>query len=119
MTARDALAAIRLRAAVATEGPWTVDLDEPTGVVHPDKPDGFDGVMIAYLVDHDAGMFPREHNGAFIAHARTDVPALVEALEAVLDAIDRADPPGAMRAGTPSVSLAVLRAALSPLERTP
>lgn len=43
-------------------------------------------------------------------------PRLVEALEAVLDAIDRADPPGAMKAGTPAVSVAVLRSALSTLE---
>jgi hypothetical protein len=42
-------------------------------------------------------------------------PRLVEALEAVLDAIDRADPPGAMKAGT-AVSVAVLRSALSTLE---
>lgn len=83
LTAR--LAEIRARAEVATEGPWIVDPDESRGVMHPDKPDGFDGVMIAYLTDHDAGMFPREHNGAFIAHARQDVPQLVKALQAVLE----------------------------------
>jgi hypothetical protein len=75
------------------------------GLLRPDVDDS-DGVY-GVLDGRDA---------EFIAHARADVPTLVKALEAVLDAIDRADPPGAMKAGTPTVSVAVLRSALSPLE---
>lgn len=45
-----------------------------------------------------------------------DLAALVEVVKAVRSAIDRADPPGQMKAGTPSVSVAVLRAALNILE---
>lgn len=54
--------------------------------------------------------------GAELRIVERHAPAMLRALEAVLDAIDRADPPGAMKAGTPTVSVAVLRSALSPLE---
>ena len=82
---RPSLAGIEQRTAAATEEPWIVDPDDPEIVMHPDKgTDAWDGFAIAKIVDHDGGMFPREHNGAFIAHARTDLPALTAAVRDVL-----------------------------------
>jgi hypothetical protein len=75
VSARDALAAIRERAEAATEGPW-----------HRDRTNSLGAYVISVrnraftIVD---GLLKRD--AEFIAHARTDVPALVGALEAVLD----------------------------------
>ena len=92
MTAADRLNEIEARANAATEGPWTpdeyteVDPDgfyELARVIAPD-PDGDDwcaiGVVHTGILRPDAG---------FIAHARTDVPALVAALRAVLEEIEK------------------------------
>lgn len=67
---RTELEAMRERAEAATEGPWTADglegnLDSPRGRVA-------------------EATWWREVDAQFIAHARTDVPRLVAALEAVL-----------------------------------
>lgn len=70
MTARDALRAMRERADAATEGPW----------------EAADYLVMASDIDiTDCQIRP---DAEFIAHARTDVPALVKALEAVLEALD-------------------------------
>ena len=68
---------IKARAAAATGGPWRVQLD------------GFDyGPWDEVYVDNARGQCPCTPcgvpNAEFIAHARTDVPALVAAVEAVL-----------------------------------
>ena len=88
MSATDRLAQIEARANAATEGPWEsdeyteIDPDgfyELSRVIAPDPDDGEDyaiGVVHVGILRNDA---------AFIAHARTDVPALVAALRAVLD----------------------------------
>lgn len=84
MSARDALAAIRERAEAATEGPW---------MHREERRDG--GRIREHSVetsDRLIAEYQRDVNAGFIAHARTDVPALVEALEAVLAVLDAPDP---------------------------
>lgn len=65
---QDALAQIKARAENATEGPWEV--------------------LKERVVTEDMDLItPRLHwapDAEFIAHARTDVPRLVEAIEAVM-----------------------------------
>lgn len=84
MSARDALAAIRERAQAATEGPWwgggSNRRRDAVGLVGRLSDRGT-GNAIAVLAG--VGM-DRVADAEFIAHARTDVPALVGALEAVL-----------------------------------
>ena len=118
-------------AEAATPGPWEVD-DDDCGMATPDAP------MVATpwvggRRTHIVGSPVRPHgkplpeNAEFIAAAN---PATILRLIAEVDrwkarathadsklavvaaAIDRADPPGRMKVGTPSVSVAVLRAAL-------
>ena len=82
MSAADRLNEIEARANAATEGPWAVVVD--------------DGVILALvLTDEDDGLMFGDNgydapittetgeDAEFIAHARTDVPALVAALRAV------------------------------------
>ena len=85
MTAADRLAEIEARIEAATEGPWTVlpdsaDWDVPildaAGSFICCSPD--DGVRGGHLAQ----------DAAFIAHARTDLPATVKALRAVLELAD-------------------------------
>lgn len=73
---------IEARANAATEGPWEVEHHYARGVgryvvseVHP--PVECEG--------NGAGGVYRSEDAEFIAHARTDVPALVSALRAVLE----------------------------------
>lgn len=46
-----------------------------------------------------------------------DTSELLAVVREVAAAIDRADPPGRMKAGTPTVSVAQLRSALAPLTK--
>lgn len=84
MTAREFLAAVQQRAAAATSGPWMKDPDEPSIVLKPDAPGGWDGTAIATVQRDDYGLV-EEANTEFIAASRTDVPRLVAALTAALD----------------------------------
>lgn len=68
MTLADRLAEIQARADNATDGPW--------------EPDGQDSWTPAGRSDFHLSISDAE----FIAHARTDVPALIAALCAALDA---------------------------------
>ncbi|MDQ8040622.1 hypothetical protein RDI86_02010 [Cellulosimicrobium sp. XJ-DQ-B-000] len=86
-TARDYLAAVQQRADAATDGPWTKDPDEPSIVLKPDAPGGWDGTAIATVQRDDYGLV-EEANTEFIAASRTDVPRLVAALTAALDLAD-------------------------------
>ena len=94
MSAADRLNEIEARANAATEGPWTpdeyteVDPDgfyELARVIAPD-PDGDDWCAIGVV--HTGILRP---DADFIAHARTDVPALVAALRAVLTLADHVE----------------------------
>ena len=87
-----ALAAIRARADAATEGPW-----EWEGEAGEDRLQ-FDNSLIACrgtedpvlcAWGHDAyGIDVGKADAEFIAHARTDLPALLAAVEAVLELHD-------------------------------
>ena len=79
--AEDVLAEIEGRAGGATAGPWGIDT--------PMSGRPFEMVVIA--IDRDgrkrsgiADAWSSPDNAAFIAHARTDVPRMAEALRAVL-----------------------------------
>ena len=73
---------IEARANAATEGPWM-------GIRYPD---GFLGRVIGGNGFGVAEDFPDDADAEFIAHARTDVPALVAALRAVLNLHFKAQP---------------------------
>ena len=92
MTAADRLNEIQARAEKATHGPWEVQ-EEEWAVIS----SGSDSVLHAFAVEKDCiecGTPQDEcdtevvldiEDVEFIAHARSDVPALVAALRAVLD----------------------------------
>lgn len=73
---RETLNRIRRQADAATEGPWV-------GIRYPD------GLLGRVIVSGELGVciaedFPDDADAEFIAHARTAVPALLDALEKVL-----------------------------------
>ena len=92
MTAADRLDKIQARADAATDGPWSSHAfgysgdGEPSSiVVHHGKFNWQavrDGEFVASMPRWDA---QESDDAVFIAHARTDVPALVAAVRAVLD----------------------------------
>ena len=67
---------IKARAAAATEGPW---MNLMLALV----PVGRDGNIADTACEDSVGN--RVNNAEFVAHARTDVPVLVAAVEAVLE----------------------------------
>ena len=75
MTAADRLNEIEARANAATEGPWFVSDDAVWVDRGEGNADGITGPLAPWCFGE----------AEFIAHARTDVPALVAALRAVLD----------------------------------
>lgn len=77
MTAREWLDAAQARADAATKGPWEYAAETEEIV----SPDG--GIVEMTWPGRNRA------NATFIAHARTDAPALVAALRAVLDEVDR------------------------------
>lgn len=108
------LAAIREREQAATQGPWWSDQDERVYRLHgvhatipPQMFPGTDEVMIPeHVMNHQilkapkqgtsyAEYWPGEADDAFITHARSDVPRLVAAVEAVLELhVPVSDDPG-------------------------
>lgn len=81
---RERLRRTRERADAATPGPWRVGPwrgfgDEATGEHNVEDAGGEDLAGVR-------GMFHRRTDAEFVAHAREDVPALVEALKGVLEA---------------------------------
>lgn len=103
MNAADSLAEIQGRANAATDGPWAAWLDQ----------DGADHMQGLLMVGNAAAVIPEgeswiegvdvnpiahtycEEDRQFIAAARSDVPALVAALQAVLAQCDRHESIGA------------------------
>ena len=90
MTAADRLDEIEARAEAATAGPWGHEPPPGPGedpmraiCVYPEE----DGGALAYVQ-------PLAADAEFIAHARTDVPALTNGLESVLDYVDRCEESG-------------------------
>ena len=85
MTALDRLAEIEALANAATEGPWTASGPFIGAVNAPEE----DDPIFAEVNGEDDER--AELDAEFIAHARTDVPALVAALRAVLAEADALD----------------------------
>ena len=77
---QERLDAIRERVEVATKGPWAVDSDDPSYIIHSER-GGWDGLVIAQVADQDGALFPVEHNGALIAHAPQDMADLLAEVE--------------------------------------
>lgn len=77
---QEQLDAIRGRVEAATDGPWSIDSDDFTYVIHPEK-GGWDGLVIAQVADQDGALFSVEHNGALIAHAPQDLADLLAEVE--------------------------------------
>jgi hypothetical protein len=86
-------AAARARCAAATPGPWKRGLDSFVGIRINNRAYGGRGIPVLFRCqcEHDFGaMLPkqqREANIAFVAHARTDLPAALDEigrLEALL-----------------------------------
>lgn len=73
---QERLDAIRERVEVATDGPWAVDSDDPSYIIHSER-GGWDGLVIAQVAEQDGALFPVEHNGALIAHAPQDLADLL------------------------------------------
>lgn len=77
---QEQLDAIRERVEVATDGPWAVDSDDPSYIIHSER-GGWDGLVIAQVAEQDGALFPVEHNGALIAHAPQDLTDLLAEVE--------------------------------------
>ena len=86
MTAADRLNEIEARANAATEGPWEAYRPNPAYRIYEicsTTPQGLDETLA------EVSGYNASDDADFIAHARTDVPALMAALRAVLDLADR------------------------------
>mgnify|MGYP006950148405 FL=1 len=94
---REALARIRKQTDAATEGPWEWEGEAKAewelganSLVPSRRPD--DPVLYGYGYDASGIEVKTPADAEFIAHARTDVPALVAALRAVLNLHFKAQP---------------------------
>lgn len=86
-----ALLEIEERAGKATAGEWHVDGFHTSAVIHEEKPRIFNRIC-----ETDSEHFPNanwRHDAAFIAHARTDIPALLQHISALQEQIERAREP--------------------------
>lgn len=95
MSAREELAAIRERVEAATDGPWENDGGGEIGQHYTCLPPyrtivGTEVSCSSYCYGGSTKGVERDADAEFIAHARTDVPRLVEALDAVVKALDEA-----------------------------
>ena len=99
------LDAIEQRAAQATTGPWGWDHDEYECAV-PCTPDGCPGHPNGFaFVDVIEGGEIRVEDATFIAHARTDVPALVKKLRGAREILRMLTSPTALHTdGAPNFS---------------
>lgn len=73
------LLAIKARAEAATPGPW--------GIEHVERRIWAGSERVCFLFGQDRRQ--NENNGVFIAHAREDVPALLEEVERLRAAVER------------------------------
>jgi hypothetical protein len=82
------LAAIRERERAATRGPWEGEDDEDCWRLFGATGTGLHPLQILKAPKHGtpyAEYWPRKNDAEFIAHARSDVPRLLAAVEAVLE----------------------------------
>ena len=80
----DELAQIKARCEAATPGPWVSEM----GNVYADTPEGnlrLDYMAVAYDITQE------DNDGPFIAHARTDIPRLLAAIEGLQIELDNAE----------------------------
>lgn len=82
------LTAIKVRADAAPPGPWNYE-DWPQCIYGPDTEHGTSGRWIAEADDHTTG--------EFIAHARTDIPALLAEIAAIREILQAVADGGADR----------------------
>lgn len=86
------LEAIKARAAAATEGPW--EWDDPTIGQHWSRPKPWTEVVNAdvacggYCYGGSSSPIKSDVDGQFIAHAREDIPALVDEVERLREEMD-------------------------------
>ena len=80
----DELAEIEARAEAASSGPW-----ERGGKWAETSVYAGDGVMVAGQWDYEEGGISEEADAVFIAHARTDIPALLAHIRAQALTIER------------------------------
>ena len=86
---RETLNRIRRQVNAATEGPWRhISIFEVGGFV--ENPHGRE--LFDWAQDDAGTICAPDPDAEFVAHARTDVPALVEALRAVLNLHFKAQP---------------------------
>lgn len=78
------LDAIRARCDAATDGPWTAEYSEAQGncVLPHDAESTREAVAVTRL-------FHQQADADFIAHARTDVPELIDEIERLQEAAER------------------------------
>ena len=111
LSTKDDLAEIRARVDEATEGPWGApERDGPYATVT--DADTCEALFVAI----DAGNSP-ERDMEFIAHARTDVPRLLDAVEAVLAILNEYPPPNADAVGEYSLVENARRAVAARIRR--
>lgn len=84
------LAAVEARAAAATPGPWVVERCSD-GRESISAPEWDGGVWVAATEDYATDYATED--AEFIAHARSDVPALVAEVKRLRDALDSRKPP--------------------------
>jgi len=83
---------IRARCEAATEGPWHTMVSLTHSHIHcEDEHNNYIG-----LAD---GMMRAEPNGVFIAHARTDVPALLDEVKRLRSELEKIEDVGRTRSG--------------------
>jgi hypothetical protein len=75
------IAEIESRAAAATPGPWATD-EDIGGCVAAEHPDFRSYWTDVICITRDSVTKRKVANAVFIAHARTDIPALIAALRA-------------------------------------
>jgi len=76
---------IKARAAAATEGPW---VNDSTEIGRPFPGTDTIDVWVAESCHPNGDGIDGEANAEFIAHARTDIPALAAAVEAYFDGVN-------------------------------
>ncbi len=89
------LDAIEARAEAATPGPWTARLRDDMWEINDGSGSNFVSIVESCWLpdDCDAGQYggiPDVDDARFIAHARTDVPALVAELRAAREVVEAA-----------------------------
>ena len=121
LSTTDELAAMRARADEATEGPWTASGEwaGSWGVTYTWRP-GTELAECSRVLDvSDMGDACGDQGDAeFVAHARTDMPRLLDAVEAVVAILNEYPPPNADAVGEYSLVENARRAVAARIRRS-